>query len=127
MLEGKSVTPQKALELKFVHQVAPRDQIVAEAKKWVREVGKAEQPWDAKNFRVPGGGPHDNASNSGFFTVANATVHKNTYGLYPAQQYILSCVYEGIQVPIDAGLRIETRYFTKLLMDPTSRNMVRSM
>ncbi len=127
MLEGKSVTPQKALELKFVHQVAPREQIVAEARKWIREVGKAEQPWDEKNFRMPGGTPHQNASNSGFFTVANATVHKNTYGLYPAQQYILSCVYEGIQVPIDAGLRIETRYFTKLLMDPTSRNMVRSM
>jgi 3-hydroxyacyl-CoA dehydrogenase/enoyl-CoA hydratase/3-hydroxybutyryl-CoA epimerase len=127
MLEGKSVTPQKALELKFVNQIAPREQIVAEAKKWVREVGKAEQPWDEKNFRMPGGTPHQNASNSGFFTVANATVHKNTYGLYPAQQYILSCVYEGIQVPIDAGLRIETRYFTKLLMDPTSRNMVRSM
>jgi 3-hydroxyacyl-CoA dehydrogenase/enoyl-CoA hydratase/3-hydroxybutyryl-CoA epimerase len=39
----------------------------------------------------------------------------------------MSCVYEGTLVPIDAGLRIETRYFTKLMLDPTSRNMIRTL
>ena len=34
---------------------------------------------------------------------------------------------KGLAVPIDAGLRIEARYFTKLLMDPASRNMIRSL
>ena len=39
----------------------------------------------------------------------------------------MSCVYEGLIVPIDAGLRIEARYFTKLLMQPESRNMIRTL
>ena len=50
-----------------------------------------------------------------------------SYNNYPAQSAILSAIYEGVQVPIDAGLRIEARYFTKVVMDPVSRNMVRSL
>jgi 3-hydroxyacyl-CoA dehydrogenase / enoyl-CoA hydratase / 3-hydroxybutyryl-CoA epimerase len=34
---------------------------------------------------------------------------------YPAPAAILSCVYEGTQVPIDQGLRLESKYFGKLL------------
>jgi 3-hydroxyacyl-CoA dehydrogenase/enoyl-CoA hydratase/3-hydroxybutyryl-CoA epimerase len=59
--------------------------------------------------------------------MGNALYRKTAYNNYPAQRYILSCVYEGLQVPIDAALRIEARYFTKLLMDPASRNMIRSL
>ena len=61
------------------------------------------------------------------FTMGNAMLRKESYGNYPAQKFIMSCVYEGLQVPIDAGLRIEARYFTKLMMMPESRNMIRSL
>src|SRR5690606_15353090 len=61
------------------------------------------------------------------FTIGNAQLRKQSHGNYPAQKYIMSCVYEGIQVPIEAGLRIESRYFTKLLMDPRSKAMIRSL
>lgn len=30
----------------------------------------------------------------------------------------MSCVYEGLQVPVDVGLRIKARYFTWLLRQP---------
>ena len=61
------------------------------------------------------------------FAGASPMLLKETYGNYPAQRYILSCVYEGLQVPMDAALRIESRYFTKLLLRPESRNMIRSL
>ncbi|MEQ9151061.1 MAG: 3-hydroxyacyl-CoA dehydrogenase NAD-binding domain-containing protein, partial [Parvibaculum sp.] len=61
------------------------------------------------------------------FTIGNATLHKQTHGNFPAQRYIMSCVYEGLQVPMEAGIRIETRYFTKLLQDPRSKAMIRSL
>ncbi len=35
----------------------------------------------------------------------NAMVSKQTNLNYPAQRNILSCIYEGMQVPIDAALR----------------------
>lgn len=126
LLQGTSIDPQKALGMKVVHAVAPLADIVANAKAWVKANPKAAQPWDAKDFKVPGGGPFSPGGGQ-VFTMGNAMLRKESYGNYPAQKFIMSCVYEGLQVPIDAGLRIEARYFTKLMMMPESRNMIRSL
>jgi len=126
ILEGKSVSPHEAEKAGIVHKVVPADKLIAEAKRWVRDEGDAEQPWDNKGYKIPGGGPHDpkGAQN---FVIGNALLRGKTYGNYPAQKYIMSCVYEGSQVPIEAGLRIESRYFVKLMNQPEAKNMVRSL
>jgi len=126
ILQGTSVDPQKALALKLVHAVVPAAGLVDAAKAWIKSKPEAVQPWDKKDFKLPGGGPFSPGGGQ-VFTMGNAMLRKESYGNYPAQRYIMSCVYEGIQVPIDAGLRIEARYFVKLLMDPASRNMIRSL
>jgi 3-hydroxyacyl-CoA dehydrogenase/enoyl-CoA hydratase/3-hydroxybutyryl-CoA epimerase len=54
-------------------------------------------------------------------------MRKQTYGNYPAQLNLMKAVYEGTQVPIDAALRIETRYFIKTLMTPQAQAMIRSL
>jgi 3-hydroxyacyl-CoA dehydrogenase/enoyl-CoA hydratase/3-hydroxybutyryl-CoA epimerase len=126
ILQGKNVDPKAALGMKLVHAVAPANDVVAVAKKWIKETPDPVQPWDKKEFKIPGGGPFS-PGGSQVFTMGNSMLRKESYGNYPAQRYILSCVFEGIQVPIDAGLRIEARYFTKLLMQPESRNMIRSL
>jgi 3-hydroxyacyl-CoA dehydrogenase/enoyl-CoA hydratase/3-hydroxybutyryl-CoA epimerase len=126
ILQGQSVDPQKALALKFVHAIVPASDLVANAKAWIRSRPEAAQPWDRKDFKIPGGGPYSPAGTQ-LFTAGSALLRKESYGNYPAQRYIMSCVYEGIQVPIDAALRIEARYFVKLRRDPTSHNMIRSL
>jgi len=126
ILQGTSIDPKKALGMKLVQAVVPAAEIVAAAKKWIKETPDPVQPWDKKDFKIPGGGPFSSGG-SQVFTMGNSMLRKESYGNYPAQRFILSCVYEGIQVPIDAGLRIEARYFTKLLMEPASRNMIRSL
>lgn len=142
ILQGTALDPQKALGAGIVHKVVPAGELVGAAKAWLKEglaqpkvkIGKkgpevyaiALQPWDREGYRVPGGKPHD-AKGGQAFTIGNATLHKTTHGNFPAQQYIMSCIYEGLQVPIEAGIRIETRYFTKLLMDPRSKAMIRSL
>ena len=40
---------------------------------------------------------------------------------------ILSCVYEGAQLPMDTALRLESKYFAKVVADPQSSNMIRSL
>lgn len=124
--QGNSLTPEKAQAIGIVHKVVEPGAEVAEAKRWIKEEGDAEQPWDKKGYRIPGGDPHSKGG-SQVFTIGNAMLRKQGHGNYPALQYIMSCVYEGLQVPIDAGLRIESRYFTKLLMDPRSKAMIRSL
>ena len=126
IMQGTSLDPKTAAAQKMVHKVVPADQLIAEAKRWIKESPDAVQPWDKKGFEVPGGLPNDKGAST-VFTMGNALYRKNSFNNYPAQRYILSCVYEGLSVPIDAGLRIEARYFTKLLMDPASRNMIRSL
>ncbi len=39
----------------------------------------------------------------------------------------MKCVYEGLQVPIDTGLRIEQRYFTNILQTTEAFSMIRSL
>ena len=57
----------------------------------------------------------------------NAMVSKQTNLNYPAQRNILSCIYEGMQVPIDAALRIESRYFIKTANTPQAKGMIRTL
>src|SRR6202789_4404792 len=124
ILQGQSVDPQKALGMKLVHAVSKDP--VADAKAWIKTKPEAVQPWDKKDFKIPGGGPYSPGGGQ-VFTMGNAMLRKESYGNYPAQKFIRSCVYEGLQVPIDAGLRIEARYFTKLMSLPESRNMIRTL
>ncbi len=126
MMQGKMISADKALALGVIHETAPTSELIEKAKAWVKANPDAKQPWDQEKFKIPGGGPYHPAGAQTFMGVA-PMIRKNTYGNYPAQRYILSCVYEGLQVGIDAGLRIECRYFTCLMQRPESRNMIRSI
>ena len=127
MLQGKQFDAETAKAQGAVHEIAPLAEIIDKAKELVKaDPMGAKQPWDQDKFKLPGGGPYHPAGMQ-VFAAASPMLLKETYGNYPAQRYILSCVYEGLQVPMDAALRIESRYFTKLLMRPESRNMIRSL
>ena len=127
LLEGRALAPQAALKARFIDQVVPRDQLIAAAKAAIKSgTAKSVQPWDEKGFRIPGGGPYTPTGNQ-VFTGGNAMLRAKTFGNYPAQDAIMCAVYEGLQVPIDAALRIEARYMTKVILDPASGNMIRSL
>ena len=126
MSEGKSWRPNDAKGAGVVHEVVEKGQSVEAAKTWIRNGGKAQQPWDDKSFKLPGGGPYHPVGIQNFM-VGNAMLRKQSYGNYPAVLNLMKAVYEGLQVPIDAGLRIETRYFIKTLMTPQAQAMIRSL
>jgi len=127
ILQGKSFTAEKALAMGVVNELAPAADTVERAKAWVKANPDAKAPWDEKGFKVPGGIPHRSPGAGQVATFSNAMLAANSYGNYPAQKNILSCVYEGIQVPIDAGLRIETRYFINTQQRPEAKAMIRSL
>jgi len=127
LLQGKQVKPAEALKLGLVHELAPSEQVVARARHWLSGTPSAEQPWDRKGYRVPGGaGPlADHAFQS--FAAGTARTGASAQGNYPAPNAILSCVYEGTLVAIDVGLQIESKYFGKLLSSSVARNMIRTL
>jgi 3-hydroxyacyl-CoA dehydrogenase/enoyl-CoA hydratase/3-hydroxybutyryl-CoA epimerase len=126
MLEGKTLDPATALGMGIIHAIVPQRELIATAKRWIKDGGSATQPWDRDDFKIPGGGPYSDEAFQNVI-VGNALVAKQTFGNYEAQKSIMSCVYEGLQVPMDTGLKIEARYFTKALLGPQARNMVRTL
>jgi len=126
MTAGSSWRPNDAKAAGVVHEVVAAGGEVEAAKAWIKGGGKAGQPWDVKGFKIPGGGPYHPAGIQNFL-VGNAMIRKQTYGNYPAATNLMKAVYEGLQVPMDAALRIETRYFIKTLMTPEAQAMIRSL
>ena len=126
MSAGSSWRPNDAKGAGVVHEVVAKGSEVEAAKAWIKGGGKAVQPWDDKGFKLPGGGPYHPAGIQNFL-VGNAMLRKQSYGNYPAVLNLMKAVYEGVQVPMDAALRIETRYFIKTLMTPQAQAMIRSL
>jgi 3-hydroxyacyl-CoA dehydrogenase/enoyl-CoA hydratase/3-hydroxybutyryl-CoA epimerase len=126
MSAGSSWRPNDARGAGVVHEVVAKGGEVEAAKAWIKGGGKAVQPWDDKSFKLPGGGPYHPAGIQNFL-VGNAMLRKQSYGNYPAVLNLMKAVYEGAQVPMDAALRIETRYFIKTLMTPQAQAMIRSL
>ena len=126
LLEGKMLDPKKAKSAGVIDEVV--DDPLAAAKDWVLNATDADilKPWDAKGYKMPGGAPYHPA---GFmnFVGANAMVNGKTKGVFPAAKAMLSAVYEGALVPFDTALKIEARWFTSVLMNPSSSAMIRSL
>lgn len=128
LLQGKNMSPQEALGFGVVQELAPRDEVVARAKAWVKANPNAHvQPWDRKDFRFPGGVGHMNPAFAQTFIAGTAMAHRQSYGNMNQVKAILSAVYEGSQLPMDTAIRVESKYFAKVVADPQAGNMIRSL
>ena len=126
LLEGKLSDPKAALTAGLIDAVSEHP--IKDAKKWILEVKDTDliKVWDSKGYKMPGGTPYHPG---GFMTFvgASAMVNGNTFGVYPAAKALMSAAYEGALVPFDTALKIEARYFTSVLVNPSSSNMIRSL
>jgi 3-hydroxyacyl-CoA dehydrogenase/enoyl-CoA hydratase/3-hydroxybutyryl-CoA epimerase len=127
MLEGNPVAPQEALKLGILNAVAPSGEVLEAARAWLLQGPEPVQPWDRKGFKSPVQTGFLGSQASLAFTGANAMVQQRTMHNYPAPRAILSCVFEGCQLPMDRALRLESKYFASLLLDPVAANMIRSL
>jgi 3-hydroxyacyl-CoA dehydrogenase/enoyl-CoA hydratase/3-hydroxybutyryl-CoA epimerase len=125
--EGKQLAPGDALKQGLVNEVAPAAEIVERARQWILKGGEGVQPWDKKGFKVPGGAGQTSPAVAQAFMAGTALTARATMRNYPAPVAILSCVYEGTQVPIEQGLALESKYFGKLLSGVVARNLMRTL
>jgi 3-hydroxyacyl-CoA dehydrogenase/enoyl-CoA hydratase/3-hydroxybutyryl-CoA epimerase len=126
LMEGRLFGPREALELGLVDGIgSTMDDLREMALAWIAEHPHAVQPWDRKDYRMPGGTPSNPKIAMGL-TVAPAMLAAKTRGLYPATQAILETMVEGAQVDYDTATRIESRKLAKVMVGQTARNMVKA-
>ncbi len=126
LLKGDQIRLNRAKAMKLVDAVVPAGDLIKAAKDWVKANPKAKAPWDTDGFRLPGGPVYSKAGMM-TFPAANALYRRETYDNYPAARAILQVVYEGLQLPMDRALTVESRYFTKVLRSPEAGAMIRSL
>jgi 3-hydroxyacyl-CoA dehydrogenase/enoyl-CoA hydratase/3-hydroxybutyryl-CoA epimerase len=83
------------------------------------------QPWDRKDYRLPGGTPAS-PKIAAALAVAPAVLAQKTRGLYPATQAILEAMVEGALVDYDTAVRIEARKLAKVMVGQTAKNMIQA-
>lgn len=124
LVEGKTFNPREALELGLVHElVADAAGLRGKALAWIATNPAAQHPWEAKDYKIPGGTPA-NPKISAALSVAPAMLKKQTRGLYPAPEAILACMVEGTQVDLETAFRIESRYLAKLMTGTNAKAMI---
>ena len=128
LVEGKLFGPREALDLGLVHELivpspTARTELHAAALKWIAANPTAQHPWEAKDYKVPGGLP-SNPKVAGMLPVVPAMMKQKTRGLYPAPEAIMACMVEGLQVDVVTALRIESRYLARLITGTNAQSMI---
>src|SRR4051795_7389202 len=126
LLKGDQIRLDRAKTMKIVDSIVPPADLVKAAKDWLKASPRSKQPWDVDGFKLPGG-PVWSKMGMMTFPAANALYRKETQDNYPAARAIMACVFEGLQVPFDTALRIESRYFAKVVRSPEAGAMIRSL
>ena len=131
LMPGTQFDPQGALAKGLIDEVLPtREELVPAAKAWILEhrddEDAAKNPWDRAGYKMPGGTPKTPAL-AQFLPAFPALLRKQTKGaIYPAPRAIMSAAVEGAQVDFDTASRIESRYFTNLVVSQQSKNMIQA-
>jgi 3-hydroxyacyl-CoA dehydrogenase/enoyl-CoA hydratase/3-hydroxybutyryl-CoA epimerase len=126
LFKGEQIRAPAAKQMGLIHDVAPAGEIVQRAKDWVKANPNAKAPWDDPKFKLPSGRVF---SPTGMMTwpPANAIYRRETYDNYPAAKAVLQSVFEGLQLPMDLALAVESRYFAKILRSKEAAAMIRSL
>lgn len=124
LLDGAPIDLSDAFSLGIIDLAAQGDEAIDKAREWILANGAAQAPWDVKGFCMPDGGPHTSAGYGVF--GPHIAARRGTAGQEEAAANILKAMYEGSQVPIDAALRIESRYFFNTARSPAAARQVQA-
>lgn len=126
LLSGRSLRPAEALASGLVDALASPDQVIEKARAWLASRPAASQPWDQKGFFMPEMRGMMIPENGVGASMAAARIVRDGGYNVPAPSAILQAVFEGMQMPMDRALSVESKHFANLLTDPVARNIIRT-
>ncbi len=127
LLQGQRVGPGKGQEIGIVDELASsKEELIPAAKTWIEANPEAQQRWDVKGYKLPGGTPSTPALAQNL-PAFPANLRKQIKGAnYPAPHHIMAAAVEGAQVDFDNASEIEGRYFVDLVTGQVAKNMIQA-
>lgn len=128
LAQGNRFKPAKAKEIGLIDELLPTVQeLVPAAKAWINANPDVhEQPWDKKDYKMPGGTP-SSPTLAAILPSFPSNLRKQLKGApMPAPRAILAAAVEGAQVDFDTATRIESRHFASLVTGQVAKNMIQA-
>ena len=126
LTEGLKLKPEAAVKAGLADALAETpEEMMDKAKTWIKANPKAQALWDVKGYRIPGGAPTD-PKVAMMLPIVPAMSKLKTQGNYPAIEAIIATAVEGALVDFDTACRIESRYFTGLVIGKVAKNMTQA-
>lgn len=126
LTSGKKYRPREALKVGIIDEIAKNKKTMLEqAKKWLLDNQDGKRPWDIEGEGIPNSYFKDSDTVKVTQKLA-AFLSKATYNNFPAPQFILNTLVEASKVDFDVATKIESRYFTELVLRPETKNMIKT-
>jgi 3-hydroxyacyl-CoA dehydrogenase / enoyl-CoA hydratase / 3-hydroxybutyryl-CoA epimerase len=125
LMEGRPVNVQEALKFGLIDEIVDRTALIDSARRWIASAPEAVQPWDRKNYALPGFHPQSPEGRN-FFSAAWPALRRKTLVADAAPGAILQVLHHGLERGIDAGLRVEAMHFAAVASSPSAKNKIRT-
>jgi 3-hydroxyacyl-CoA dehydrogenase / enoyl-CoA hydratase / 3-hydroxybutyryl-CoA epimerase len=126
LANGHRYSPTEALKIGMIDAVAEDEEdMIFQAKEWLLEHREGRRVWDTEDGKIPFGTASDqNIAEKIRFMAAELS--KATFNNFLAPQAILNTLSEGSKVDFDTACRINGRYFTYLMCNKQSKDMIKA-
>jgi 3-hydroxyacyl-CoA dehydrogenase/enoyl-CoA hydratase/3-hydroxybutyryl-CoA epimerase len=125
LIEGQLVRPKEALELGLVDKlVKTESELIEAARQWIKAHPFAKQPWDAAEGRLSN--RINNETTPQWIMETTANMMKRFKRNLPAVTAILDVMVNSLSLDFDTTNRLESRYFTKMVVHPSAKNMTKA-
>jgi 3-hydroxyacyl-CoA dehydrogenase / enoyl-CoA hydratase / 3-hydroxybutyryl-CoA epimerase len=125
LMEGRPVNGQEALKIGLVDEIVDRTALMEAARRWILSAPEPVQPWDRKDYALPGFHPQSPEGRN-FFSAAWPALRRKTMTADIAPAAILQVLHHGLERGIDAGLRIEAMHFATVASSRSAKNKIRT-
>ncbi len=126
LTSAKWYNPEEALRAGLVDELADdRKDLLCKAKEWLLQNQEKRRPWDQPGQSIPGGSAKEQKTAKIIRRLA-AQLAAATHNNHPAKQAVLNVLADGSKVDFETACRIESRYYTDLVLSKESKNMIKA-
>jgi 3-hydroxyacyl-CoA dehydrogenase/enoyl-CoA hydratase/3-hydroxybutyryl-CoA epimerase len=126
LTEGYKYHAREALKAGILDDIAQsNDEMIEKAYHFILSKPNITKHWDKPDAQIPDG-TSSNPDTARTILKLASLVTERYQNNYPQVQYILNTLVEAMSVDFDTANRIESRYFTQLVLSRPSQNMTKT-